>query len=465
MKLRPVAASEFLSFNETAQELLTQYGGIPVNDALLPAWDTSFDISLIYGGRGGGKSEGIVDELLNECLTQDYFKCYYGRKVYDTVRGSCYETFVAGIKKNKLEKYFTFSEAPTSGMHISCNINGNRFIPFGSDKAEKLKSIKDPTHIWCEEFDQFEFNDFKTLLPTLRTQRGLNRFIGTFNAYEILPNHWLLKIFFPEKYQVKDKNDDVNADLLNDKKVQNIFINYTDNYFLDQEKYKGTLWIAAAGDYGIFQGLANGDFGVILNDSPWAYAFSKKKHVSNGLTIPHPVLNRKEPVYLSWDFNRNPMCCNVIQWYNNTVYVLEVIKQPNSGVDSVCNYIKEMYPGCLFIVTGDYSGMTETSLFQEQVTHYSLIMHHLSLSENQLVVRPNPRLHKNATHVNMILAFYNVIMHGRNALPLIFDMEHVKRRADGTIVKDDRDDPTQQADSLDGFRYFCNIFLDWFKPA
>ncbi len=465
MKLRPIAASEFLTFNTTVQELLLQYGGVPVNDALLPIWDRDPDISLIFGGRGGGKSEGEVDSLLDECLVDDYFKCYYGRKVFDTVRGSQFETFIAGIKKNKLEKYFNYSEAPTSSMLITCRLNGNKFVPFGSDKAEKLKSIKDPTHIWCEEFDQFEFNDFKTLLPTLRTQRGKNRFIGTFNAYEVLPNHWLLKIFFPERYQSIDKNDDINPDLLNGKRVQKVFVNYTDNHFIDQESYKQTLWIAAAGNYTIFQGLANGDFGVIINDSPWAYAYSKSKHVSNGNTIPHPTLNRNEPVYLSWDFNRNPMCCNVIQHYNNTVFVLEVIKMHKAGIDSMCEYIKTWYPGCLFIVTGDYSGMTESSLFQEQVTHYSLIMHYLSLSENQLVVRPNPKLAKNSTHVNTILAFYKVIVHGKNAMPLIFDLENVKRRADGTILKDDRDDPAQQSDSLDGFRYFCNIFLDWFKPG
>lgn len=465
MKLRPIAASEFLSFNNNHQELLTQYGGVAVNDALLPLWDRDPDVSLVYGGRGGGKSEGLADSLLDECLTEKFFKCYYGRKVFDTVRGSQYETLVAGIKKNHLEKYFSFSEAPTSSMLITCKLNGNKFYPFGSDKAEKLKSIKDPTHIWCEELDQFEFNDFKTLFPSIRTQRGRNRFIGSFNAYEVLPNHWLLKVFFPERYKSTDRNEELNADLMKGKKIQKVFVNYTDNIFIDREAYKQTLWIAAAGNYGIFQGLANGDFGVIVNNSPWAYAYSHSKHVSNGTTITHPVLNRMEPVYLAWDFNRNPMCCNVIQWYNNTVYVLETIKMAKAGVDAMCDYIKNMYPGCLFIVTGDYSGMTESSLFQEQVTHYSLIMHYLNLSENQLVVRPNPKLQKNSTHVNTILAFYNVIMHGGNAMPLIFDMENVKRRADGTIVKDNRDDPTQQADALDGFRYFCNNFLDWFKPG
>jgi hypothetical protein len=94
-----------------------------------------------------------------------------------------------------------------------------------------------------------------------------------------------------------------------------------------------------------------------------------------------------------------------------------------------------------------------------------LIKHYLKLSDGQIKVKPNPRLHKNQVHVNTILAFYKVTIHGEKAKALVFDMENVKKRADGTILKDNRDDPAQQADALDTFRYFCNIFLDWFKPV
>jgi hypothetical protein len=47
------------------------------------------------------------------------------------------------------------------------------------------------------------------------------------------------------------------------------------------------------------------------------------------------------------------------------------------------------------------------------------------------------------------------------AKPLSFDCENVRKRADGTIVKDDRNDPAQQADSLDCFRYFCHAEMQW----
>lgn len=459
MKLRPILASEYVTWNPSLQEILRQAGAVPVNDALFQIWQLAYDILLLYGGRGGGKSEAVCDKLLDECLADEYFKCYYGRKVFDTVRGSCFATLVYCIKKNKLESLFKFSEAENSSMIITCRKNGNNFLPFGSDKADKLKSIKDPTHIWCEEFDQFEFDDFKELFPTIRTTRGSNRFIGTFNTHGVLMIHWIIKVFFHEMYDGLDK-DTIDSDkLMLGKRIEKIFVNYPDNYFIDQEQYRRTLWISAGGNYDIFEGIANGAWGTLTNDSPWAFAFNRKKHIGSC------TLNRSHPVYLSWDFNRNPMACNVIQWYDNKVFVLEVVKKPKTGVDAMCEHIKTYYPGCLFLVTGDYSGMTESSLYQEQVTHYKLIKHYLNLSEGQLKVKPNPKLAKNSTHVNSILAFYNVVIDNQKAKPLIYDMENVKRRADGTILKDDRDDPSQQSDSLDGFRYFCNIFLDWFKPV
>jgi phage terminase large subunit len=464
-ELFPIKASAFLKFPEQAKRDLVVSGVIPVNDKLFGIWNLDYDIALLYGGRGGGKSEAKCDILLKECLTEEYFKCYYGRKVYDTVRGSCFATLVYCIKKNKLDHLFKYSESESSNMVITCIENGNKFIPFGSDKADKLKSIKDPTHIWCEEFDQFEFNDFKELYPTLRTIRGANRFSATFNTHGVYPSHWLLKIFFPDLYEGNDKDDVQNIDLLKGKRVKKVFVNFTDNYFIDQADYRNNLWLSSAGNITIFEGIANGAWGVMLNDSPYAFAFDRRKHVSDPARgVPHPVLNRAYPVIISFDFNRNPMSALVSQLIDNHLYILEAIKLANSGVDAICEHILTYYPACVFQVTGDYNGNNESSLFAEQVTHYRLIKQHLNLAQGQLKVLPNPEQKKNSTHINNCLAHFPITIHAINARPLIFDLENVKRRADGTILKADRDKPEQQADIFDNFRYTLNAFLDWFDP-
>jgi phage terminase large subunit len=467
MQLRTIPASKFVSWTDAYKNVFLKHGTVPVNDKLMPLWDLAYEILLVYGSRGGGKSEAIADELINECLSQKYFKCYYGRKVFDNVRHSQFDTLVASIKKLHLERYFIFSSTPTGSMEITCILNNNMFIPFGSDQASKLKSIKDPTHIWCEEFDQFDFDDFKTLYPTLRTKKGLNRFIASFNSYEVLPDHWILKVFFPEKYRSSQKSDVAVGDLLKGKKVGKIFVNFADNYFIDQLTYRQTLWIAAAGNLIIFKGIAEGDFGVNLNETPYAYAFNRARHVSDGIRIKHPTINRNYPLILSFDFNRNPMTCTVAQHIEDKqkINILEVIKLPNSGVDAVCEYILTHYPGYLYIVTGDYNGDNVSSLYEEYVTHYEVIKSLLGITDLQIRIRPNPKQVKNSTHVNLVLFYYDICIHGENATPLVYDLEKVKRRADGTILKQDRDKPDQQADALDTFRYLVNEFLDGFQPT
>lgn len=462
MNLRPIPASEYVTFDPVYQDLMKQHGCVAVNDKLLPIWNLVYQILLLFGGRGGGKSEAECDILLQECMNEEYFKCYYGRKVFDTVRGSCFATLIYCITKNHLEHLFSFGEADTSSMIITCKINGNKFIPFGADKPAKLKSIKDPTHIWCEEFDQFEFNDFKHLYPTLRTIRGSNRFIGTFNTHEVLPHHWILKLFFPELYEGTDKDDVLMVDLLKEKKILKVFINFTDNYFIDQEDYKQNLMLASAGNLTVFEGMANGAWGVNINDSPWLFAWDAGKHMSKTELFANPLY----PLYACWDFNRNPMACTLIQWYNDTIYIIEVIKEPNVGTEGVCAIVKAKYPMSkfLFIVTGDYSGDTVSSLFKEQVTNYTVIKKELQLSDGQIKISPNPRLEKNRTLVNAIFYAYKVQVCPVKARHFKFDAENVKQTPEGKIDKDggNRKDPTKQADVLDTVRYFINQFLGWF---
>jgi hypothetical protein len=114
------------------------------------------------------------------------------------------------------------------------------------------------------------------------------------------------------------------------------------------------------------------------------------------------------------------------------------------------------------VVTGDYSGDTVSSLFKEQVTNYSIIKNLLNLNEGQIRITPNPPLAKNQTLVNAVFFSYTVQVCPVKAKPFIYDAEKVKKRADGTIVKDNRNDPAQQADVLDTVRYWINQFMSWF---
>ena len=139
--------------------------------------------------------------------------------------------------------------------------------------------------------------------------------------------------------------------------------------------------------------------------------------------------------------------------------MIETIKIPNSGVDEICEQIKVKYPGFVYVVTGDYSGHTPTSLYKDQVTNYTVIKRNLGIADSQIKTKVNPRLEKNRTLFNMVLQYYGYEVDEVNAKAAIFDLENVQLGADGSIIKEDRKDPKQQADILDCLRYHVNLVL------
>lgn len=193
---------------------------------------------------------------------------------------------------------------------------------------------------------------------------------------------------------------------------------------------------------------------IDLHDSLWAFAYEPEKH--NGL----PEFDNTQRVYLSFDFNKNPITCAVIQHIEGQINVLEAIKLANSDIYKLCDYINVYYPDCLFLVTGDASGTSMSALVSDNLNYYTVIREKLRLNSTQLFVPTvNPKLADNQVLVNSLLANYKIQIHEEKAQGLIFDLKHAKMLPDGSLEKGDRTDPTKQLDCLDCFRYFCNVFM------
>ena len=228
-----------------------------------------------------------------------------------------------------------------------------------------------------------------------------------------------------------------------------------DNPFVTEGQWK--QWETLAERYRLQ--FIEGDWSD-FNDTAnlWAFAYNPQKHRSL------PELNVQEVVYLSFDFNVNPMCCAVIQHYDNCIKVLEVIKLPNSGTEQMCQYIlSSRYRHCTFMITGDASGAQRQTSQIDNRHNYAIILRMLGLGLNQFrVPSANPPLEKNKVLINSILQNYAVEIHTERAKALHFDLGNVRTNADNSIVKKDRTDPSQQADALDAFRYWCNVFMEFY---
>lgn len=192
----------------------------------------------------------------------------------------------------------------------------------------------------------------------------------------------------------------------------------------------------------------------------WAYAFTRKKHLPTFLDPKIWDGDINKHLFLSFDFNKNPITCCVIQNYDDTIYVLEQIKLANSDIYQLIDRIKALYPGFFYIVTGDASGHNGSAMVADNMNYYKIIMKELPIGFPQLKIphTSNPLLKDNQVLVNAMLSKYNILIHPQKGEALIYDLENVRMNPNHTIMKDNRNDPSQQADALDSFRYYINSF-------
>lgn len=420
------------------------------------------DIHFLWGGRDSGKSHYIAQRLIRKCLKASNFRCIMVKKTGNSIEASQWQTVKDIVEAWKLSDLFVFKKSPLS---IECT-NGNRFMARGCDDAANLKSIKDPTDVWYEELNQLDLTDFITVATTLRSNEVEIEQWGSFNpeAAGDYEEFWLYKTFFKD---------------LVDKKKQDIYSNFVSTWSIDLpggEKYdftyssthttyldnphckaarKALLLHLAEIDPYYFKVFTLGRWGNIQVGDPFCFAYSKEKHV-------RPTeLNRRYEVKLSFDFNVNPITCDVIQDYDYHIRVIEAIKLEDSDIYKLCDYILLHYPGCLFVVTGDATGQNTTALVQDGINYYTVIKTKLNLSVTQIKVPTvNPKVRENRVLVNAVFASKEVTVSidpikGKG---LIFDCENVAVNDVGDIDKGDRNNPKKRADHLDNFRYYLNTF-------
>lgn len=419
--------------------------------------NSAADLHILWGGRDSGKSHYIAQRLIRKCMKAKYFRCIMVKKTGNSIEASQWQTVKDIVEEWELSELFTFKKSPLS---IECK-NGNKFIARGCDDVANLKSIKDPTDVWYEEFNQLTQTDFITTATTLRSNKVNIEQWASLNpeADGDFEEFWIYKIFFSENGRDIYQNftSSWSIDLPNDEKYDFTFTSthtvYQDNPHCKASR-KAFLEQLATLDPYYYKVFTLGKWGNIQVGDPFCLTFDRKKHV--GTT----TLNRKYEVHLSLDFNVNPITCQVRQFYNNWYYGIESIKLDSSDIYKLCDYIQLKYRGCLFIVTGDATGQNTSALVQDGINYYTVIKSKLNLSVTQIrVPTVNPKVKDNRVLVNAFFTTVNCTFDPVNCKGLIFDLENVSVNDMGEIDKGDRSNPRKRADHLDGFRYDLNTFF------
>ena len=182
-----------------------------INPKLLPFLQNDYRFNVAYGGRASGKSWGIADILLIKTMTEKdkLILCVKGtmRSISDSVKSLIEDS----ITRNGWDDYYYITDKEIVNKHTK-----SKFIFYGLQHPERLKSLEGIDYCWIEEATvDVSKNALEILFPTIRNS-GSKIFI-TFN-----PKHEDDAVY--QRFIVN-----------NDPYAKVVKINWDDNPFVSEE--------------------------------------------------------------------------------------------------------------------------------------------------------------------------------------------------------------------------------------
>ena len=194
--------------------------------------------------------------------------------------------------------------------------------------------------------------------------------------------------------------------------------------------------------------------------NPFMHAWNPDVHVSM-----EAQFNSNLPVFLSVDFNINPLCMIAAHvWREGSIIKVHVFKEfeiKKGSVPELIDVIRAHFPTpSLIRLTGDAGGVRGDIRFRDNVSIFNEIMKGCRLAITQLTVKGNPQHNNSRADCNKALAAPNYqVRVNPICAGLIRDMSIVACDADGLLIKINRRKIAEQADFLDTFRYLIHNFV------
>ena len=180
---------------------------------------------FLLGSYGSSKSFNTAVKLVLKAI-QEKRKILVVRKVFATLKDSCYEDIKEAISFLELEDYFKVGKSP---MEITCNFNGSKFIFKGMDDYRKIKSIKDISLVWIEENELSE-DEYKELKDRMRVKGVTPHIIITTNP--TTREHWAYRRFLTD--EGIDENRLYEEKIISHNNIYYHHSTYKDNKFLNE---------------------------------------------------------------------------------------------------------------------------------------------------------------------------------------------------------------------------------------
>jgi len=395
--------------------------------------DTRF--TIVEGSSKSGKSVAMIIWLFEQALKgKNGDNCWWVAPTY-AIAKIMYRRMYRYIEPKKLSDGTYLVTQNKSELTLTL-INGVTIFFKGADNPDSLYG-EDVIAAVLDEATRMKEDAWYAVFSTLTFTNGKCKIIGNVKG----TNNWVYKLAREAETGTKQDwsyfkitaSDAVEAGILKQETI---------------DEAKRTL------PNGVFLELYYG-IPFVNSSDRFCFSFDEAKHARKC------EYNPKELVYLSFDFNVNPISVTVIQWNGyKSVKVIDVIQLENSNIYRLSDLIRTKYPNAFFRVTGDASGSNRSSLNPDNLNNFDVVKQKLDLNRSQMdLIKSNAALQDSQTLVNAILEHYDVSIDPDKASKLIFDMKFAEIDSAGKLKKSDRSKEAQQLEALDGFRYFCQRYI------
>lgn len=468
-------ASEWVTYTPEVQAIMRSLGGFPVNNAFIPLWDRAptekREMLILFGTYGSSKTTDRIQEHILLALTEPYFKCFYGRQVFEQAKKELHSSIVSTIKDMGFEGLFEFSEKPNGAKEISCIANGNKFKPFGCDDPSSMKGWDNATHIIVDELNEIEWKAWGMLYTRLRKRGAKKCFTGMFNNCDVYDDHWIRTTLLNKEIDLMDeKGKPIERNIIEH------FSIYTDNYFIDHEDYKNGLIEQAGHDLERRNAYLTGAWGVKTTGQPFYKNFNQKLHVA------YKEYNPKLALHATFDENVNPyLPVSIWQVDGKQAYCIWELaaKNPFNTLRWVCNEIEKIFGSNgyrhegAFYIYGDATSRKDDTKLEKGKDFFVLAKEYLAHFNPKLrVSKSNPNVALRGNFINEVLGrnLYGLfITISTTCKNMIGDLTHTSEAPDGN----GKDKTKQTVDGIrgvqphghfsDGGDYFlCEVWMSHF---
>ena len=414
---------------------------------------------MVYGGKSSAKTFTIA-QLFNILSYTQKCSCIAYRKEQTTIKISLKPAFAKAIESTYMNAAYDIQDFTIKG-------NNSKNIVFkGIDSEGKIKGIEGFKYMLLDELDHYTEEEFMQANLSLRGMEN-QKIFATWNPVD--ENIWIKKYIDRLQWDElpltikgnKHATLDATAFVRKSKDGKTLLIKTT---YLDNK------WIVGANGYGSrdqnlideYEQLKTidpnsynvnvlGEWGVRDKSNKFAFAFEASKHVGSVEYNPDYL------IWLSFDFNVNPISCTAFQYYDDVLRAIKCFKLDNSNIYELCKLIASYFPDAMFKVTGDASGTSRSAMVADNVNYYTIIKDELGLIWSQFnIPSVNPRIEENQVKVNAVLYAGLFVADSENCKELIYDLTYVEIDENKKIIKD-RTAESKKSDFLDHFRYICNI--------